>query len=243
MTSEVTGRRYTRYRDEPITHELPFFGELKADRTTTLPRGYLILPAWGHVVAALRRHSLTVETLAQPFEAEVEAFRATEVAFNAAPRQGHHPITSAEWREATEYRVFPAGTFWVPLDQPAGIVAFHLLEPRSPEALLIWNAFDAIFEQGIITEPWSLEENARRLLADPRIRAEYEAALADSAAGLAGDPDARLDWFFRKTPFVDQEQNLYHRGGGPQGRVPAAAPTPGCRLTPPRIGCYLSYRR
>jgi hypothetical protein len=167
VTSEVTGRRYTRYRDEPITYELPFFGELKADRTTTRPRGYLILPAWGHVVAALHRHSLTVETLALPFETEVEAFRATEVRFEAAPRQGHHPITSAEWREETGQRVFPAGTNWVPLDQPAGIVAFHLLEPRSPEALLVWNAFDAIFEQGIITEPWWLEENARAAAGGP----------------------------------------------------------------------------
>jgi hypothetical protein len=173
VTSEVTGRRYTRYRNEPVTFELPFYGELKPDRTTTLPRGYLILPAWGNVVATLRRHSIALASLTQPFEAEVEASRATRVRFSAASYQGHHPIESVEWSDSTELRTFPAGTYWVPLDQPAGIVAFHLLEPRSAEALVNWNAFDAIFEQGIITEPWSLEENARRLLADPKTRAEY----------------------------------------------------------------------
>jgi hypothetical protein len=209
VTGEVTGRPYTRYRDEPVTYELPFFGELKADATAALPRGYLIPPAWAGVLATLRRHAVRVETLARPFEAEVEVFRAARVAFWATPHQGHHPIRDLEWREATERRTFPAGTAWVPLDQPAGIVAFHLLEPRSPEALVRWNAFDAIFERGIITEDWSLEENARRQLTDPRVRAEYEAALADSATGLAGDPDARLEWFFRRTPYVDEEEGLY----------------------------------
>jgi hypothetical protein len=209
VTSDVTGRRYTRYRNEPVTFELPLYGELKPERTTTLPRGYLILPAWGKVVETLERHSIHAERLTQPFMAEVEAFRASSVRFSAAPSQGHHPIQSVEWRDATETRGFPPGTYWVPLDQPAGIVAFHLLEPRSPETLLNWNAFDAIFEQGIITEDWSREDNARTLLADPEIRAEYEAALADSSTGLARDPDARLDWFFRRTPFVDEEQNLY----------------------------------
>lgn len=209
VTSDVTGRRYTRYRNEPVTFELPFYGELKPNRTTTLPRGYLILPAWGNVAETLERHSIHVERLTQPFAAEVEAFRASQIRFSAEPRQGHHPLQSVEWRDATESRSFPPGTTWVPLDQPAGIVAFHLLEPRSPEALLIWNAFDAIFEQGIITEDWSLEENARRMLADPKIRAAYQAALADSSTGLANDPDARLDWFFRRTSFVDEEQNLY----------------------------------
>jgi len=209
VTSGVTERRYTRYRQEPVTFELPFYGELKPDRTTTLPRGYLILPAWRNVAATLERHSIHVESLTQPFTTEVEAFRGSAPRFSAAPYQGHHPLRSVEWREATESRAFPPGTYWVPLDQPGGIVAFHLLEPRSPEALVNWNAFDAIFEPGIITEDWSLEEEARRQLADPKVRAAYEAALADSSTGLAQDPDARLDWFFHRTPFVDEEQNLY----------------------------------
>jgi hypothetical protein len=209
VTSDLTGRRFTRYRNEPVTYEIPFYPELKPDRTTTLPRGYLIPPPWTGVAATLRRHSITVETLARPYQGEVEAFRGRSPEFTAAPYQGHHPLRSVEWAESTETRVFPAGSYWVRCDQPGGIIAFHLLEPRSPEALVDWNAFDQIFEQGIITEDWSLEENARRMLADPRVRAAYEAALADSATGLARDPDARLDWFFRRTPYVDEEQGLY----------------------------------
>jgi hypothetical protein len=46
--------------------------------------------------------------------------------------------------------------------------------------------------------------------------------LADSSSGLAGNLDARLGGFFRKTPFVDQEQNLY-----PVFRV--LGPAPGAR--------------
>jgi hypothetical protein len=96
----------------------------------------------------------------------------------------------------------------------------HLLEIDSADALLRWNAFDTIFERGIILENWALEENALRLMEDPAIRAEYESALADS--GFAADPDARLEFFFRKTPYVEEEENLYPvfrvLGGAPGAR-------------------------
>ncbi len=207
LTSEVTNRRYPRYRDECVTYEIPFYDRLAPSATTTIPRGYLIEPAWDDVIGTLRSHCVEVHSLSAPFAAEVEIFRAVAIEFSAQPRQGHHPVTSSEFNVATERRVFPPGTWWVPAEQPAGLTAVHLLEPRSPGALLVWNAFDAAFERGLITEDRALEENARRLLADPSIRAEYEIALRDSS--FAADPDARLDFFFRKTPFVEEEEDRY----------------------------------
>ena len=101
----------------------------------------------------------------------------------------------------------PAGGYWVPLDQPGGLTAVQLLEPTSEAGLLVWNAFDTIFERGIIVEDWALEERAKRMLGDPEIRADYEAALQDPA--FAADPDARLEFFFERTPNIEEAQNLY----------------------------------
>jgi hypothetical protein len=219
VTSLVTGRRFTRYSEQPVTYRLPFYDTLRPTLTATLPRGYLILPPWTHAVETLRAHAIDVQTLAAPFEAEVEVCRAADVRFASDVRQGHHVIEDIHWVRTTEKRTFPPGTYWVPTDQPGGIVAMHLLEADAPAGLLRWNFFDTIFERDIILEDWALEENALRLLGEPAIRAAYKAALADSA--FAHDPDERLEFFYRKTPYVQPDEDLY-----PVFRVLGEAPAP-----------------
>ena len=207
MQSAISGRRYALYGQEPVTYELPFYDRLVPAETATMPRGYLIEKAWGNVAATLQRHAIRVEVLTRPFTGRVEVYHATRVSFSEKPRQGHHPITDITFAMTTEDRTFPAGSYWIPCDQSAGITAMHLLEPRAPSGLLVWNAFDTIFERGIIVEDWALEERAKRMLGDPEIRADYEAALQDPA--FAADPDARLEFFFERTPNIEEAQNLY----------------------------------
>jgi hypothetical protein len=207
VTSSITGRRYALYQQEKKLYRLPFFDRLLPRRTATMPRGYLIEPAWGHVVETLQKHGIEVHTLVEPFRSHLEVHRVKRVDRNERPYQGHHIITEIEFDASTEHRSFPRGTYWVPVDQPGGITAMRLLEAESPDALLRWNAFDTIFERGIILERWALEESAKRLMTDPGIRAEYEAALEDSS--FASDPDARLEFFFQKTPYVEDGHNLY----------------------------------
>lgn len=207
VTSPITGRKYAQYRHEPMTYRLPFFDQLIPGGTATMPRGYLILPAWAHVVKTLHRHGIEVDTLKKAHLAEVDAYRVKSVEFIDQPYQGHLLVDEIEFDIGSEQHLFPVGTYWVGLDQPAGLTAMRLLEAESPDALLRWNAFDTIFERGIILERWALEENAKRLMEDPEIRAEYEAALDDSA--FANDPRAKLEFFFQKTPFVEDGEKLY----------------------------------
>jgi hypothetical protein len=44
--------------------------------------------------------------------------------------------------------MLPAGTAYVPLDQPLGRLAFTLLEPRSDDGLVDWAIVDADIERG-----------------------------------------------------------------------------------------------
>src|SRR2546425_11384899 len=55
---------------------------------------------------------------------------------------------------------FPAGSVVVPLDQRAGRVAVHLLEPQAPDSLLAWGFFNAIFEREGDAEPYVMESLA-----------------------------------------------------------------------------------
>ncbi|MFC1573248.1 hypothetical protein ACFL6M_06580, partial [Candidatus Eisenbacteria bacterium] len=207
IMSEITGRRYPLYSEEDLTYNLPFFDKMLPRATAVMPHGYLMDAAFEHVAETLRRHAINVRRLSEPFECDVDIYRIKSASFQEQPYQGHHPLSDIEGAWSTEKRLFPAGTYWIPLAHPAGLTAMHLLEPESADALLVWNAFDTIFERGIILERWALEENARDLLEDETIRREYEEALADSA--FAADPNARLEFFFQKTPYVEERERLY----------------------------------
>ena len=206
LNSEVTGREYAVYNDRDVTYEVPYHDQLVPRTTVTMPRGYLILPAYRHVMQKLKQHGIGVHLLDAPTDVEVESYTVEGTDYRTKPYQGHFNL-KATGRWQTEVRTIPAGSCWVPLDQPAGFSAMHLLEPDCGDALLSWNAFDTITERGIILEDWALEENARELLKDPAIRAEYEEALNDSS--FANDADAKLEFFFQMTPYPEPWQDLY----------------------------------
>jgi hypothetical protein len=54
-----------------------------------------------------------------------------------------------------------------------------------------------------------MEPTARRMMeSDPALKAEFEAKLASDPA-FAADPDARLAFFYRRTPYYDDSYLLY----------------------------------
>ncbi len=205
--SEVTGFTYGLYGDRDTTYTLPLYRRMTPSATATMPRGYLLEAAWGRVAQRLKDHGIAVYQLTEPFDAEVEVFRITDAQFRTRPYQGHHPITDIAGAWSAESRSLAAGSYWIPLDQPAGLTAMHLLEPESPDGLLVWNAFDAIFERGIILEWPALEEHAQRMLEDPGIRADYEAAFPDTLA--QDEAKARLLYLFDRSAYAEEGYRRY----------------------------------
>jgi hypothetical protein len=205
--SPITGARYAWYGDEDSTYTVPYYDRLVPQVTAPMPRGYLLGPEWGHVASRLKDHCIAVYQILEPFETDVEVFRIHAATFEEEPCQGHHPIEKLDGGWACERRVLPPGSFWVPLDQPGGLTAMQLLEPESPDALLVWNFFDTIFENGMVLESWALEEKLGDMLTEPEFRARYEAALADSS--LPADPEQRLRQMLQWTPYAQEQYKLY----------------------------------
>jgi hypothetical protein len=111
---------------------------------------------------------------------------------------------------------FPAGAVRVSLDQPLGLLAALLLEPASPDSFFQWGFFLEILQRTEYVESYVMAPTAERMLAaDPELAAEFERAL-EVDEELAGDPRARLQWFYRRTPWFDERWNLY-----PVAREPA----------------------
>lgn len=206
QTSQVTGKPLLRYRRGEVREiEVPWYHGSRAARTLPRPRGYLVLPGWPQIEARLRVQGLRVEQLAEDVEIEVETMRLGTPHLAASPYQGLAQVT-AEVSRRVERRRFPAGTFWVPADQPDFALAVQLLEPDADDSLLSWGLLSTVFERKEAISPWVLEDRAAELLRDPAVAAEWRRALADPR--LAGDPQARYQWWFSRTPYWDETVGL-----------------------------------
>ena len=118
---------------------------------------------------------------------------------------------------ALERRAIPAGALWVPADQPDFEVAAQLLEPEAPDSVLRWGLVNTVFERKNYIDPDLLEDLARAMIADPEVAAAWQQALEDEA--FAADRGARYLWWYRRTPYWDEQVGLL-----PAFRVMAAVP-------------------
>ena len=194
--------------------DVPWFHAPEATVTAARPRGYLIRPGWSRVTERLALHGLRVERLAGEAIVEVERFRVSEVVHAVSSYLGR-ARADAEVTVTREPMRFPAGTLWVPADQPGFEIAVQLLEPESPDSLFAWGFLASAAEVKEYIEPRVLETWVREVLErDDALRATWESALEDDA--LATDPAARWLWWYRRSPWWDASVGLL-----PVARSPA----------------------
>jgi len=176
------------------------------------------------VIDVLQAHGLRLRRTARAWEGEIETYRCEGASWHARPFEGRQvlfvpgeggarttasPGTCAPVRER---RSFPAGSVVVPMDQRAARVAIHLLEPQAPDSLLAWGFFNAIFERKEYAEPYVMETVARDMLAkDPSLKDEFEKRLREDA-DFDASPDARLEFFYRRSPWWDPRLGVYPVG-------------------------------
>ncbi len=210
--SPALGRPVVSYDEtRPAVWEVPLVEGQRPSATAVLPRGGWIVPAaWAPLLAdRLRLHGVLFSRLDRPARnVPVEAFRATEAKLAAASYEGRQML-SVKGAWAPERRDLAAGALWVPAAQARALLAAHLLEPSGPDAFLAWGEFNAAFERKEHVEDYVLDAFARDLLArDPAVKAELDGRLAEDPA-FASDPDARLDFFYRRHPAFDETFRLY----------------------------------
>ncbi|MGH7540674.1 MAG: M14 family metallopeptidase, partial [Gemmatimonadota bacterium] len=131
-------------------------GTFEAVESVTAPRAYLIPPGWPEVIETLRAHGIRLQPVERSRELRLERFQIDSTRVADRPFQGHLERT-AFGAYRTESRTVAAGWTRVATDQPLGRLAVALLEPRSDDGLVAWNAFDRAFEAGegypVLREP------------------------------------------------------------------------------------------
>jgi hypothetical protein len=209
--SAISGGLMTTYDNtRPTTWNIPFFPDVVPLLEVDAPAaGYVVPVAYAaRVKEKLRVHAIAFTELAGPVTTRAQAFHIQQKTYRPESYEGHHTVTvKGAW--SVEEHTFPKGSLYVPLNQRGGLLAMHLLEPTAPDSLMAWGFFNAVLEQKEYLEPYVAEKVAREMLArDPALQAEFNRKLAEDAA-FARDPEARLDFFYRRHPSYDRAFNVY----------------------------------
>jgi murein tripeptide amidase MpaA len=231
--SEVSGGVRIEYTDEPLELDIPMQTELAPTLTVIPPAAYIVPASWTSVIDVLAAHGLKFRRTTKAWTGEVETYRCDHPQWLAEPFEGHHLIVwpqrgkrlsadpvvntpgageGTSCHAVTEKMEFAAGSVVVPLDQRAAKVAIHWLEPIAPDSAVTWGYFDAIFEQKEYGEDYVLEKLAREMMAaDSNLKAEFETKVATDPK-FAADPQARLNFFYQRSPWWDPQLGLYPVG-------------------------------
>jgi murein tripeptide amidase MpaA len=211
--SEISGDMRVVFGTEPDDLTIPMYQTFRVKKAAAPPAFYIVPREWHDVIELLKTHAVQFRTLTNEARIEVVSYRFVDVSWPVGPFEGRHmPIFNVE--PVSESKLFLAGSAVVPVAQPFSKLVMNLLEPEAPDSLVRWGFFNAIFERKEYAEAYILESLAREMLdQDPRLKQEFHAKLATDTS-FAASPAERLQFFYLKSPYWDQQMNLY-----PVGRV------------------------
>lgn len=207
--SPVSGRLEIRWTGEPVVFEAPVLAMTATAITVPRPAAYWIPAAWAHLGELLDRHGIayertTADRSLRAREAVLDGARPEPMPFEGRMRVA---VDSLEWR--TVDADLRPGSLRVPTDQPLGGLAILLLEPHSPDSFFQWGYMLELLTRTEYIADYVIEPTAQRMMqADPALRASFEAAVR-AGGEFAGDGDARLHWFYERSPWIDARYQVY----------------------------------
>jgi hypothetical protein len=209
--SPISGGVRIEWLGQPVTTRAPLRKATEVTATITRPKAYWIPPSWRDVITLLDTHGIKYERINAPREIDVTMYRFAEPKYAPAQFEGHIRV-SAEATPEKHRETFPTGSLRVPTDQDLGTLATLLLEPASPDSLFQWGFFHSILSPTEYVEGYIMEPMAERMLAEDAKLAEEFRRKIETDAAFRGNPTARLQWLFERTPFYDERARLYPVG-------------------------------
>ena len=211
--SPASGRPEVRWLGEadPEIWQMPFYGS-KPTLTLRRPTAYWVPGYRADIIERLRAHGIEMEAVTAPRTVDVSMLRLVDPKLATRANEGHVQASVEAVEIERRDWIFPAGSVRVPTDQPLGDIVVLLLEPQSSESFFAWGMFPEVLSRVEYIEAYAIAPLADRMLAaDPALKAEFEAKLA-AEPDFAADAQARLAWFYERTPFYDDRYLLYPVG-------------------------------
>lgn len=137
-THPLTGEVILRRLDVVNPERMPVADAFVAADTVEIPEAYLLSADATDLVAHLRLHGITVDSLPPEWRGEAQAFLVESFQTAARPFQGRHEQkVIGRWAEPCATNG-PAGGYRVSMRQPLARLAVLLLEPTADDGLVNW---------------------------------------------------------------------------------------------------------
>lgn len=206
--SDITGSTVRRYSNNPVEIEIPLYNDVEVKKYISVPYAYLIPQQFFYIIEILRYHHIKYFKLRTTKAVKVERYRFKNVSFYSAPYEGRQLLRFDCKLVEDEARI-QKGSVLVPTDQRQLMVIVNLLEPEAPDSLVNWGFFNAFFERKEYAEPYVMEPFARKMLeGDAELKQNFYKKL-EVDESFRNNPSARLDYFYRRSPFFDKGENIY----------------------------------
>jgi hypothetical protein len=175
------------------------------------PKAYYVPVTKPEIIRVLTSHGIQMEPLAEDTTLTLDHYRLVSPVVSATPFEARHTMTTQVKTETAKHTL-PAGTLRVSTDQALGDLAIALLEPEHLDSLAAWGFVPEILSRTEYIEGYVIAPLAERMMQeDPKLKEEFEAKLA-AEPDFAKDAEARLQWFYQRSPFYDQEYLRYPIG-------------------------------
>ncbi len=118
-----------------------------ATRTRPRPYAYLLPSDAKQAIDLLQRHNITVEVLQKDMPLAIEGYILENIEHEV--EYNHPKATFVTVADETVKKVmtFPKGTYVIRTGQVMGRIISHMLEPETPENIIIWNTMDDLLPQ------------------------------------------------------------------------------------------------
>ena len=206
--STVSGAEKTVYTGKKVEFDIPHYDDVYVADSILLPAGYIIPKEYKNIAEKLALHGIKVEEVKRDEKAKVEVTTFRDFKFAERPFEGRTRVSYRYDTETMEMTV-PAGSFYVDSRQKTFKLIATLLEPKSDDSYVSWGYFNQIFEMKEYYEDYVMERVALEMFEkDPALKAEFEQKVA-SDEKFRNDPDARLSWLYRRSPYFDKKYCVY----------------------------------
>jgi hypothetical protein len=207
--SEISGREKIVYTGEKFEIEIPLFNKVNVADSVVAPFAYLIPPQFKEVIEIMKLHGIKLYRLTKEMKLKVEKYKFDEEpVWQRRPYESRIAV-SVKYNSFFEDVVIPEGIYAAFSDQRTFRVLVNLLEPKAPDSFVYWGFFNSIFERKEYFEDYVMEKYALEMIEnDPDLKISFmEKVSSDSA--FANDPNKRLEYFYRRSPYFDQSWNVY----------------------------------
>ncbi|MBD3168752.1 MAG: peptidase M14 [candidate division Zixibacteria bacterium] len=213
IDSDISGDKWVRWNKKPVDFDIRIFRKADPAESVTIPEAYIIPPQFLEQIRILELHGVEVGRLSADQVIGVESYKFSNIDWADSPYESHFTV-DFDLERVNELREYPAGSAVILCNQRTNKVIAELLEPDAYDSFVRWGFFSSIFERKEYFEDYVMEPMARDMLEeDPDLRAEFERLLEEDST-FAGSPRERLNFFYRRTPYYDQNYRVY-----PVGRV------------------------